>query len=254
MKKDVIKNSELVYYENLAEQKIADNEKKRQKMAGENWGHIGGVFYKTSKILYVLLAAYSLFFNLVLMLGWTLDLVGRSVYNTSHDKLIIITVITLVLITALVLILLKKPKIIIATALTIPGSVTSAFATWQWYNTSGTNYIATGHQNNQFAKYWICNFPVVFLSVFAIILLIIILKDKRELKKLTTRTIRGLYDKKIGELREDSDDGEVGMLSDEQWISVLKEYTEGQTDKKKKRSLKHKDKKISHTEEELDEE
>ncbi len=254
MKKDVAKNSELVYYEKLAEQKIADNEKKRQQMAGERWGHIGGIFYKTSKILYVLLAVYSLFFNLVLMLGWTLDLVGRSVYNTTHNKLIIISVITAVLITALVLILLKRPKIITATILTIPAAVTSALSTWQWYNTSGTNYIATGHQNNQFAKYWICNFPVVFLSLFAVILLIIVLRDKRELSATTTRTIRGLYDKKVGELREDSDDGEVGMLSDEQWIAVLKKYTEGQPEKKKKRSLKHREKKNRQDIDEFEEE
>lgn len=243
MKKKQHNNSELNFYQNLAWKKIADIEKKRQMMAGENWSHIGGVFYKISKTLYILLAVYCLFFNLVLTLGWTLDLIGRTVYNSSNNKLVIISVITAALIVGFILTVKKKPNLITAIIITIPASLSSALATWQWYNTSGTNYIATGHYNNEFAKYWICNFPVVFLSLLLAVLLVITIRDNRELNRLHSKTLKGLYDKKVGELREKSDDGEVGMLSDEEWIEVLKEYTEGVQNKKKKRSLKKRNKK-----------
>lgn len=247
------KNSELLHYEKLLHQKIELNEKERQRLSGERWGHIGGYIYKTCKILYTLLCCYSLFFSLVLTLGWSLDLVGRKVYNGTENKLIIISIIIVALVTSLVLLLIKRPKTVAAAIITLPACVASALASWQWYNTSGNNYIATGHYNNDFSKYWICNFPVVFLIVFVVIMMIIEIKDKRYLAEITSKTVKGLYDKKIGELRELSEDGEVGILSDEQWISVLKDYTEGMPTKKKKRSVKKREKREQKQNDEIEE-
>lgn len=243
VKKDQTKSEELVYYEKLLEDKVAQNEKERQLLAGEKWGHVGGRLYKLSRVLFCLVAAYSLFFDLVFCLGWSLDLIGESVFNDSRNKLIIMLIITVLLVTAFVLVLKKRPNTLAATVITTPTAIGSALATWQWYNNSGTAEIATNAANNEYGKYWICNFPVVFLILFIAVMLVIEVVDKRYLSRVTSRTVRGLYDRKIAELKEESEDGEAGMLSDEEWLEVLKNYTEGTPDRKKKRSLKHKEKK-----------
>ncbi|MGN1080615.1 MAG: hypothetical protein ACI4QV_00850 [Acutalibacteraceae bacterium] len=229
----------LLEYSQKLEQKIHNDEQKRQDSAGEKWFHTGGIIYKLSRVLYIIVALYSLFFDLVFCMGWSFDLIGNSVYSDSREKLLIMGIITAALITALVFVCLKKPKITACGCITVPAASASAIVTWQWYTASnGTTDIVKNIDNGVYSKYWICNFPVLLLIIFSVLMTIIVIRDRRSEDKIYSSVIRSLYGKKISELREQNDGDDPGMLTNEQWIEALREYTDETKPSKQKRSVK----------------
>jgi len=219
-----------LYYEKQLKKVLHNEELDRRVLAGERWTHVGGKFYKILKFLFFLVSIWTMFFNLVLILGWTLNI---DEYVDAKSNLTITSVLTFSLAICMFLMIFKKPKIVPTILISIPTAVTSVVVFWRWYSSDpGTLDVTKSYQNSIYIKFIFCNIPVVLIPLIVIILFIIIIKDAKYDNKVYERTVRAIFAE---------NKSEDGILSNEAWAEILKSYTpEKQNRLELKKSKKNK--------------
>lgn len=229
------------YYDEAIKRRIHEEELNRQKLSGEIYSHTGGVVFKATRILCILLTIYTLFFDFVMVLSYTFDLTDYERFSDAKNNLIIMSLITALLMVSLVLVCLKRPKTLTALLISLPTAVAQAIITYNWYTTATDSNVSKSFADGIYYKYYLFNFPVVFIPVLILILAFIVFRDRRYETRLYDRLIRRIYSENQPE------DGSI--LTSEEWCVLLKEYSEMSSltsapasgSKKKKRSVRVKE-------------
>ena len=184
-----------------------------EEKAGIRYAKADGRLYKTLKVLYVILFAYTMVMNLLYLLGTALVYSGKEVFAEVKNSLIIVVVASIGLVAALVFARFKSKIWANITSMVL--NLLSCIFLVLTFAQRLTDDL--GFLGYKFSFYWRHSVPLLLIVAFSVWFSIIAIRATAKTQKQYKKVVENLYEKY-------NLASEIEQFSEEEWEEFLKNY------------------------------
>ena len=184
-----------------------------EEKAGIRYAKADGRLYKTLKVLYVILFAYTMVMNLLYLLGTALVYSGKEAFVEVKNSLIIVVVASIGLVAELVFAKFKN-KIWANVTSAVLNLVSCIFLVLNFANLLTDDLGFLGYK---FSFYWRHSVPILLIVIFSVWFSVIAVRGIVKTQKQYKKVVENLYEKY-------NLASENQQLSEEEWEEFLTNY------------------------------